>query len=114
MITNQQTRVEFDQHLENAITAVANATARLHNLGPDTELSILLVDNSFIRKLNAFYRKQDKATDVLSFAMNELGEDEPADESGEPIFWATLLFRWKRRWNRVRNMVTAWPAKLGF
>jgi len=82
MITNQQTRVEFDQHLENAITAVANATARLHNLGPDTELSILLVDNSFIRKLNAFYRKQDKATDVLSFAMNELGEDEPADESG--------------------------------
>ena len=82
MITNQQTRVECDQHLENTITAVANAAARLHDLGPDTELSILLVDNDFIRKLNALYRGQDKATDVLSFAMNELGEEEPADESG--------------------------------
>ncbi len=82
MITNQQTRVEFDQYLENTITAVADAAARLHDLGPDTELSILLVDNDFIKKLNALYRGQDKATDVLSFAMNELGEEEPADESG--------------------------------
>lgn len=83
MITNQQTRVEFDRRLEDTITAVAAAAARLHGLGPDTELSILLVDNNYIRKLNSLYRGEDRATDVLSFAMNELGEDEPAYESGE-------------------------------
>jgi len=44
----------------------------LHALGkPNAELSILLVDDSLIRKLNASYRGKDRPTDVLSFAMGE-------------------------------------------
>lgn len=77
MISNQQTKVEYELSLEKVINQVVSATARLHDLGPDTELSILLVDDDYIRKLNHLYRGQDSATDVLSFAMNELGEDEP-------------------------------------
>ncbi|GJL79945.1 MAG: hypothetical protein NPINA01_29340 [Nitrospinaceae bacterium] len=38
------------------------------------ELSILLVDDAKIRKLNQQYRNMDSATDVLSFPQNE-GED---------------------------------------
>ena len=83
MITNQQTRVVFDQRLEDTITAVAAAAVWLHGLGPYTELSILLVANNSFRRLNYLYPGEDRATDVLSFAMNELGEDEPAYESGE-------------------------------
>jgi probable rRNA maturation factor len=35
------------------------------------ELSIVLTDDTQIRKLNASYRQKDKATDVLAFAMRE-------------------------------------------
>ncbi len=35
------------------------------------ELSILLCDDEFIQALNARYRNQDAATDILSFSMNE-------------------------------------------
>jgi len=83
MISNQQTKVEYDLSLEKVINQVVSATARLHDLGPDTELSILLVDDDYIRKLNHLYRGQDSPTDVLSFAMNESGEDEPEYDASE-------------------------------
>ncbi|WP_232223806.1 rRNA maturation RNase YbeY [Desulforegula conservatrix] len=38
---------------------------------PDAELSISIVDDTEIRNLNRDYRGKDKATNVLSFAMNE-------------------------------------------
>ena len=40
------------------------------------ELSILLTDDKKIRELNKKYRRQDRATDVLSFPQNEGEESE--------------------------------------
>ena len=60
----------------------------------DAELSIALIGNAEIRKLNAQYRKKDYATDVLSFPA---GEGLPTDR------WrcsAMSLFRSTRRENR--------------
>lgn len=37
----------------------------------DVELSVLLTDDDQIQELNALYRKKDKPTDVLAFAMRE-------------------------------------------
>ena len=47
---------------------------------PDSELSILLVDDDTIRDYNATYRGKDKPTDVLSFSMHEgeFGDINPA------------------------------------
>ena len=41
------------------------------------ELSILLVNDHKIRRLNSQYRKIDKTTDVLSFPQIKLGEPDP-------------------------------------
>ncbi len=37
----------------------------------DSELSILLVNDTQMQELNRLYRSKDKTTDVLSFSMNE-------------------------------------------
>jgi probable rRNA maturation factor len=50
-------RRELARFLRRAIAAV----------GLDGELSVLLTDDEAIRTLNRKYRRQDKATDVLSF-----------------------------------------------
>ena len=42
----------------------------------ETEVSVLLVDDAEIRKLNQAYRGKDSATDVLSFPLEEEREDE--------------------------------------
>lgn len=45
----------------------------------ETQVSLLIVDDNGIREINRENRKIDKATDVLSFPMNEF--DNPADFS---------------------------------
>ena len=56
-------------------------TAALDKQGVDTpcEINVLVTDDEGIRAINKAYRQIDKATDVLSFPMNELlpGEFDP-------------------------------------
>ena len=49
-------------------------TAALDKQGVDTpcEINVLVTDDEGIRAINKAYRQIDKATDVLSFPMNEL------------------------------------------
>lgn len=77
MIINQQSKIKYDRELQKTITAVVKATAQLMKVPRKSEVSILLLDNKHIKELNLLYRAKDQATDVLSFAMNELAEDEP-------------------------------------
>ena len=77
MIIDQQNKVSYNKELQKVITSVANAAAKLQNLPDNSEVSFLLVDDNYIQELNLIYRNQNQATDVLSFAMNELSEDEP-------------------------------------
>lgn len=46
-------------------------------LADDTEISVTLVNNPEIRELNSQYRYVDRATDVLSFAAEESGDETP-------------------------------------
>lgn len=43
-----------------------------------SELSVTFVSNERIREINLEYRNKDYATDVISFALEEMGEDEVA------------------------------------
>ena len=42
----------------------------------DAELSITIVDNETIQEINKQYRDKDQPTDVISFALQEHGEEE--------------------------------------
>lgn len=54
-----------------------------HGLRGDTEVSLLLVDDDQMRRLNLEYREVDQTTDVLSFPMEESVDDRvPDDPSG--------------------------------
>jgi probable rRNA maturation factor len=50
------------------------------SLNEDVEVGVLWADDAYIRTLNREYRGKDCATDVLSFAMQDEGEDEPVLE----------------------------------
>ncbi|MBF0183987.1 MAG: rRNA maturation RNase YbeY [Magnetococcales bacterium] len=53
------------------------------------EVSILLSDDSHIQQLNRHYRQQDKATNVLSFALQE-GE-QPASKANKRLLGDIVL-----------------------
>ncbi|WML25548.1 rRNA maturation RNase YbeY [Neobacillus sp. OS1-33] len=63
-----------EQMLE--IERVINFAARKQMVEAHSEVSITFVSNERIQEINREYRDKDKPTDVISFAMEELGEGE--------------------------------------
>jgi probable rRNA maturation factor len=85
MIINQQSKINYGKELQQVIVNVCNGVSKIIRLPKDSEVSIMIVDNSYIQELNLIYRKQNRPTDVLSFAMNELTDDEPDYDSSEEL-----------------------------
>jgi probable rRNA maturation factor len=54
------------------------------NMPPHVEISLVVTGQERMQELNRQYRGQDRPTDVLSFAMSESSEDEPAAFIGPP------------------------------
>jgi probable rRNA maturation factor len=85
VIINQQNKVNYTENHEKLIKKVFKNISQSLEMPENTEVSILLVDNNYIQELNLLYRGQNRPTDVLSFAMNELGEDEPDFDIDEEV-----------------------------
>lgn len=65
---SDKTIVEIENLLEFA--------ASFLKIESDTEMSVTLMDNKSIQAINREYRNKDVPTDVISFALEEEGEDE--------------------------------------
>ncbi|BCS81273.1 rRNA maturation RNase YbeY [Anaerocellum diazotrophicum] len=70
-IQNQQDKVDIDQHISKIIEESIVNTIKVFLEEEKFEISVLIVDNSFIKDLNRNYRNVDKETDVLSFPIFE-------------------------------------------
>lgn len=58
------------------IERLINFAANKQNVEDHSEVSITFVSNERIQEINREYRDKDAPTDVISFAMEELGEGE--------------------------------------
>ncbi len=115
LIINQQDKIHYNKNLQRVILNVVKETARLHKLPANTELSVLLVDNRYIQELNFLYRGINQATDVLSFAMNELGDEEPDfDFSGEVYVLGDIVISLERAQEQSEAYGHSLERELGF
>ncbi|MFT8400032.1 MAG: rRNA maturation RNase YbeY [Lentilactobacillus diolivorans] len=64
---------EKDQKL---IRDVLNFAGSYIHLADNTEMSVTLVNNQEIHQINKKYRGVDRATDVISFAIEDQGDDD--------------------------------------
>ncbi|ANC77913.1 rRNA maturation RNase YbeY [Fictibacillus phosphorivorans] len=69
---------EFQELLSN----VLEKAAEMEETG-QAEVSITIVTKERIQEINKEYRQKDSVTDVISFAMEEMGEDETEIIGGE-------------------------------
>ncbi|EEI23708.1 rRNA maturation RNase YbeY [Lentilactobacillus hilgardii] len=61
---------------EKLIRDVLNFAGSYIHLADNTEMSVTLVNNNEIHKINREYRGVDRATDVISFAIEDEAEDD--------------------------------------
>ncbi|MCG0277552.1 MAG: rRNA maturation RNase YbeY [Thermanaeromonas sp.] len=81
---NNQLDSELEPHLERMIRRILEEAARLEGVPETAEVSLTLVDDEEIRRLNRDFRGIDAPTDVLSFALQEKAPGEPEiKEEGE-------------------------------
>ena len=61
---------DFQERIDKRwLRRLVKESLRAHSLEAQVELSLLVTDDATVRELNKTYRGKDKATDVLSFAL---------------------------------------------
>ncbi len=70
-----ETSAMKDEAMEQ-IEGLLNLAQKKLQITEPCELSVTFVDNNRIQDINREYRGKDKPTDVISFALEELGEGE--------------------------------------
>ena len=84
-ISNVQQKMKATEQLQQIVMSVLHKAAEAYGLGENTEVSVVLADDEYIRKLNYQYREKDCSTDVLSFALNEGEEPDIVDGPDEVL-----------------------------
>ncbi|MCM3002528.1 rRNA maturation RNase YbeY [Priestia koreensis] len=67
---------EVTDDMTKTIEGLLGLAAKKEEVADDTEVSVTFVDNERIQEINREYRDKDKPTDVISFALEEMGEGE--------------------------------------
>lgn len=66
----------LEQHELEEVEKLLNYAAEAENVQAGSELSVTFVSNERIQEINREYRDKDQPTDVISFALEEMGEGE--------------------------------------
>ena len=61
----------FPDDYQEDFQAILKTTLATLNIHDDVEMSVILVDDEKIHQINRDYRKIDRATDVISFALED-------------------------------------------
>lgn len=67
---------EVEEKQLKVIEELLNYAAKIEGVQNEAEVSLTFVDNRRIQEINREYRNKDVETDVISFAMEEMGDDE--------------------------------------
>ncbi|GGE74464.1 rRNA maturation RNase YbeY [Priestia taiwanensis] len=67
---------EIGEEKQQRLEALLRHAAKMEGVDGEIEMSVTFVDNDRIQELNREHRQKDQPTDVLSFAMEEMGEGE--------------------------------------
>ncbi|MEK8129667.1 rRNA maturation RNase YbeY [Paenibacillus filicis] len=73
--SSEQSEIEISPELIVKLEELLRLAGQAEDV-PHGEVALTFVDDAAIQELNKQYRGLDKATDVLSFSMQEMGEDE--------------------------------------
>lgn len=109
---------ETNEISQEAIELVGNIlqfAARKEEIHSGAEVSVTFVDNKRIQEINKEYRNKDAATDVISFALEEMGEDEVAIIGEDiPRVLGDIIISIERTQEQAEEYGHSFDRELGF
>lgn len=89
--------------------------ATVENIEGETELSVTFVTNEAIHEINRQYRQKDAPTDVISFALEEMGEGEvEIIAEGMPRILGDIIISIDRTKEQADEYGHSFERELGF
>lgn len=108
--TNNLTEKELQ-----TIEQLLNFAAKEEKILKDYELSVTFVTNEQIQEINRDYRGKDQPTDVISFAMEEIGEGEMEIVGVEvPALLGDIIISIQRAREQAEEYGHSFIRELGF
>ncbi|WP_149426943.1 rRNA maturation RNase YbeY [Exiguobacterium acetylicum] len=113
-MTDENNRLTEEQR--QLVESILIYTAEQEEVDSNSELSVTFVSNDEIQEINREWRGKDQATDVISFAMEELGEDEIDFRllEDEPIVLGDLIISVERCREQAAEYGNHFERELGF
>lgn len=113
-MTDENNRLTEEQR--QLVESILIYTAEQEEVDPNSELSVTFVSNDEIQEINREWRGKDQATDVISFAMEELGEDEIDFGllEDEPVVLGDLIISVERCREQAAEYGNHFERELGF
>jgi len=113
-MTDENNRLTEEQ--QQLVESILIYTAEKEEVDSNSELSVTFVSNDEIQEINREWRGKDQATDVISFAMEELGEDEIDFGllEDEPIVLGDLIISVERCREQAAEYGNHFERELGF
>ncbi len=103
-----------DKDLE-LVEGLLQHAAKIEQVEDGTELSVTFVTNEAIHEINKEYRHKDAPTDVISFALEELGESETAIiAEGMPRILGDVIISIDRTREQAEEFGHSFERELGF
>lgn len=103
-----------DKDLE-LVEGLLQHAAKIEQVEDGTELSVTFVTNEAIHEINKEYRHKDAPTDVISFALEELGEGETAIiAEGMPRILGDVIISIDRTRKQAEEFGHSFERELGF
>jgi len=94
---------------------ILNFAAKKEEVEDDSEVSVTFVTNERIQEVNREYRQKDQPTDVISFALEELGEDEVEIVGGQiPRVLGDIIISIDRAKEQAEEYNHSFSRELGF
>ncbi|HBQ76888.1 MAG TPA: rRNA maturation RNase YbeY [Exiguobacterium sp.] len=113
-MTDENNRLTEEQR--QLVESILIYTAEQEEVDSNSELSVTFVSNDEIQEINREWRGKDQATDVISFAMEELGKDEIDFGllEDEPIVLGDLIISVERCREQAAEYGNHFERELGF
>ena len=94
---------------------ILHFAAEKEEIEENSEVSVTFVTNERIQEINRDYRNKDQPTDVISFALEELGEDEVEIVGGEiPRVLGDIIISVDRAKEQAEDYNHSFSRELGF
>ncbi|MBL5767449.1 rRNA maturation RNase YbeY [Heyndrickxia sporothermodurans] len=106
---------EITKQNQELVEDLLNFASKKFEIQDGSEISVTFVTNEKIQEINRDYRGKDQPTDVISFAMEELGEDELAIQGIEmPRVLGDIIISVPKTKEQAAEFGHSFERELGF